>query len=136
MSDTADIVVPEGEVVVSTAAAKRVAKILASEPDMSALRVSVEGGGCSGFSYKFDLTNAAQDDDLVLEAVSLAEGRREGQEEGQEWEGQERREGQGRCREGSWLVALRTAGGLVALLRNEAGWHVSGCLAAASERSA
>ena len=51
MSETSEITVPEGEVVVSTAAAKRVAKILATEPEMTALRVSVEGGGCSGFSY-------------------------------------------------------------------------------------
>ncbi|MGI9353956.1 MAG: iron-sulfur cluster insertion protein ErpA [Rhizobiaceae bacterium] len=67
MIATADINVPQGEVAVSTAAARRVAKILASEPDMKALRVSVEGGGCSGFSYKFDLTDSAQHDDLVLE---------------------------------------------------------------------
>ena len=62
----ADIPIAEGEVAVSTAAAKRVAKILSGEPDMNALRVSVEGGGCSGFSYKFDLTADSQDDDLVL----------------------------------------------------------------------
>ena len=68
MSEASEIIVPEGEVVVSTAAAQRVAKILATEPDMTALRVSVEGGGCSGFSYKFDLTDDAQDDDMVLEA--------------------------------------------------------------------
>lgn len=68
MTDAAEIAVPEGEVVVSESAAKRVAKILATEPDMTALRVSVEGGGCSGFSYKFDLTDDAQDDDMVLEA--------------------------------------------------------------------
>ncbi|WP_211098024.1 iron-sulfur cluster insertion protein ErpA [Ahrensia sp. R2A130] len=53
-------------VVVSEAAAKRVARILSTEPDMNALRVSVEGGGCSGFSYKFDLTDAKSDDDIVL----------------------------------------------------------------------
>ena len=68
MSEAQDISVPEGEVVVSPAAARRVAKILSSEPDMNALRVSVEGGGCSGFSYKFDLTDTTQDDDIVLEA--------------------------------------------------------------------
>ena len=68
MTEAAEISVPEGEVVVSTAAAKQVAKILATEPKMIALRVSVEGGGCSGFSYKFDLTDATQDDDMVLEA--------------------------------------------------------------------
>lgn len=68
MNETQEIAVPEGEVVVSPAAARRVAKILSNEPDMNALRVSVEGGGCSGFSYKFDLTDKAQDDDIVLEA--------------------------------------------------------------------
>jgi len=68
MTDAAEITVPEGEVVVSPAAAKRVAKILSGEPEMSALRVSVEGGGCSGFSYKFDLTDDAQDDDMVLQS--------------------------------------------------------------------
>ncbi|MGI9367174.1 MAG: iron-sulfur cluster insertion protein ErpA [Rhizobiaceae bacterium] len=68
MSETQEIAVPEGEVVVSPAAARRVAKILSNEPDMNALRVSVEGGGCSGFSYKFDLTDKAQDDDIILEA--------------------------------------------------------------------
>ena len=31
------------------------------------MRVSVEGGGCSGFSYKFDLVGDADDDDLILE---------------------------------------------------------------------
>ena len=53
-------------VTVSDAAAKRVAAIVANEADKSALRVSVEGGGCSGFSYKFDLADAATDDDLVI----------------------------------------------------------------------
>ncbi|MDD9909390.1 MAG: iron-sulfur cluster insertion protein ErpA [Ahrensia sp.] len=57
----------ENNVSVSPAAGKRVAKILASEPEMVALRISVEGGGCSGFSYKFDLADAVQDDDLILE---------------------------------------------------------------------
>ena len=33
---------------------------------MSYLRVSVEGGGCSGFSYKFDLTDSTNEDDLVI----------------------------------------------------------------------
>ena len=31
------------------------------------LRVSVEGGGCSGFQYKFDLVGAPEADDLVIE---------------------------------------------------------------------
>ncbi|MBL4892862.1 MAG: iron-sulfur cluster assembly accessory protein [Rhizobiaceae bacterium] len=31
------------------------------------MRVTVEGGGCSGFSYKFDLVNEQKDDDLLIE---------------------------------------------------------------------
>ena len=54
-------------VTLSEAAAKRIAHIVASEADKDALRVSVEGGGCSGFSYKFDLVEDQQDDDMVLE---------------------------------------------------------------------
>ena len=51
----------------SEAAAKRIAKTLAKEPDKNALRVSVEGGGCSGFSYKFDLVGDRNDDDIAIE---------------------------------------------------------------------
>ncbi len=54
-------------VTISDAAARRIASILGSAPDKQALRVSVEGGGCSGFSYKFDLVEDQQDDDMVLE---------------------------------------------------------------------
>lgn len=55
------------QVTLSDAAARRIAAILATEDGKDALRVSVEGGGCSGFSYKFDLAEGAEDDDLVLE---------------------------------------------------------------------
>jgi iron-sulfur cluster assembly accessory protein len=51
---------------VTDAAASRVAKIVAGEPGKIALRVSVEGGGCSGFSYKFDLAEDPADDDIVI----------------------------------------------------------------------
>ncbi|CCM75445.1 iron-sulfur cluster insertion protein ErpA [Rhizobium mesoamericanum] len=54
-------------VTLSDAAAKRIAAIVGTEPGKSALRVSVEGGGCSGFSYKFDLADDAQDDDTVVQ---------------------------------------------------------------------
>ncbi|TCL67275.1 iron-sulfur cluster insertion protein ErpA [Rhizobium sp. BK251] len=56
----------EANVTLSEAAAKRIAAIVGAEAGKSALRVSVEGGGCSGFSYKFDLVEAAQDDDVVV----------------------------------------------------------------------
>ncbi|MDA8869775.1 iron-sulfur cluster insertion protein ErpA [Rhizobiaceae bacterium] len=63
-----EIGLPKGEIVFSDNAGRRVARVLASEPAMVALRVSVEGGGCSGFSYKFDLTDEVSDDDLRLDA--------------------------------------------------------------------
>ncbi|MCJ7996724.1 iron-sulfur cluster insertion protein ErpA [Rhizobium cremeum] len=53
-------------VTLSDAAARRIAAIVASEADKSALRISVEGGGCSGFSYKFELDKGPQDDDVVI----------------------------------------------------------------------
>lgn len=51
---------------ISDVAAKRIAQILLSEPDKIGLRISVEGGGCSGFSYKYDLVSEMYEDDLVL----------------------------------------------------------------------
>ncbi|MDH4982262.1 iron-sulfur cluster assembly accessory protein [Hyphomicrobium sp. D-2] len=54
-------------VIVTDRAAKRIAEILADEAAAKAFRISVEGGGCSGFQYKFDLVPGAADDDLVLE---------------------------------------------------------------------
>ena len=55
------------DVTVTDACAARVSKIVENEAENKALRISVEGGGCSGFSYKFDLVSAAQDDDIVIE---------------------------------------------------------------------
>jgi iron-sulfur cluster assembly accessory protein len=54
-------------VVVTDNAARRIAEIVALEPATPLFRVSVEGGGCSGFQYKFDLVGEAQADDIVLE---------------------------------------------------------------------
>ncbi len=53
-------------VVLTERAARRIGQILKGEPPGSMLRVSVEGGGCSGFQYKFDFTTERDDDDLVL----------------------------------------------------------------------
>ena len=51
---------------VTPRALSRVAKILATEP-AQALRVSVEGGGCSGFQYRYDLVDGPDGEDLVIE---------------------------------------------------------------------
>ena len=47
-------------------AARRIGEILKREPSGSMLRVSVEGGGCSGFQYKFDFDQTRAEDDLIL----------------------------------------------------------------------
>jgi iron-sulfur cluster assembly accessory protein len=54
------------DVTVSARAARRIGEILKGEGAGAMLRVSVEGGGCSGFQYKFDFVTALADDDLVL----------------------------------------------------------------------
>ncbi len=51
----------------SARAARRIAKIVASEPATPILRVSVDGGGCSGFQYGFNLVSEPEADDLVIE---------------------------------------------------------------------
>ena len=57
----------EPAVTVSDRAARRIAEIVAGEPKTPLLRVSVEGGGCSGFQYKFDLVGSSEPDDFVVE---------------------------------------------------------------------
>ncbi len=51
----------------SPAAAARIAVIAAKQGKPALLRLSVEGGGCSGFQYKFELAAAPDVDDLVSE---------------------------------------------------------------------
>src|SRR4030081_617669 len=53
-------------VVISERAARRIGEILKTEGDGAMLRISVEGGGCSGFQYKFDIEHAQADDDVVI----------------------------------------------------------------------
>ena len=55
------------DVKVSERAAARIGAILKGEPEGTMLRVSVEGGGCSGFQYKFDMERERADDDIVIE---------------------------------------------------------------------
>ena len=47
--------------------ARRLAELSADEGRAVMLRVAVDGGGCSGFQYRFELVEAAEDDDLRIE---------------------------------------------------------------------
>ena len=51
---------------VTPRAARQIAKIIAAEGAPKRLRLSVSGGGCSGFQYHFDLDDKRADDDLVI----------------------------------------------------------------------
>ena len=51
----------------SPAAAKRIGSIAERQGKPAILRLTVEGGGCSGFQYRFDLADAAENDDMVSE---------------------------------------------------------------------
>jgi len=53
---------------VTDRAAERVAEIVAAQGKPAALRVAVLAGGCSGFQYKFELDDAQDADDIVIEA--------------------------------------------------------------------
>ncbi len=55
------------DITLSQAAADRIAALSAAEGRPLKLRVAVDGGGCSGFQYRFDLVEAADPDDLVVE---------------------------------------------------------------------
>jgi iron-sulfur cluster assembly accessory protein len=54
------------QVTVTERAAQQIGKILRREAPGTMLRVSVEGGGCSGFQYKFDIDRAYGDDDTII----------------------------------------------------------------------
>src|SRR5207245_6409517 len=51
-------------ITVSERAARRIGEILKGEGDGAMLRISVEGGGCSGFQYKFDVDHAKAEDEI------------------------------------------------------------------------
>ncbi|PKP90900.1 MAG: iron-sulfur cluster insertion protein ErpA [Alphaproteobacteria bacterium HGW-Alphaproteobacteria-16] len=68
------------DIALTPAAAARVAAIAAKQGKPAILRLSVEGGGCSGFQYRFGLADGPEADDtiavtddvqLVVDAMSL-----------------------------------------------------------------
>jgi len=60
------------EVSLSPSAAKRILALSQTEGRPLMLRVAVEGGGCSGFQYQFDLVDQAGEDDLKVERDGAA----------------------------------------------------------------
>ncbi|WP_417486015.1 iron-sulfur cluster insertion protein ErpA [Maricaulis sp.] len=54
-------------VTLSASAAKQINTIIAAQAAAGLLRIGVVGGGCSGFSYTFDLDDAVNDDDMIVE---------------------------------------------------------------------
>ncbi|MGD0640560.1 MAG: iron-sulfur cluster insertion protein ErpA [Roseiarcus sp.] len=65
MSETAEATHTQAPLTISASAARRLQKLLAGEAG-AALRISVKGGGCSGFQYAFDIETNRAADDLVV----------------------------------------------------------------------
>jgi iron-sulfur cluster assembly accessory protein len=59
-------------ITITERAARRINEIMAVEPAGSMLRISVNGGGCSGFQYVFDVERKREDDDMVVERDGAA----------------------------------------------------------------
>jgi iron-sulfur cluster assembly accessory protein len=60
------------QITLTPAAARRLHAIAKREGRPVMLRVAVDGGGCSGFQYRFDLVHAAEADDVTIEQDGAA----------------------------------------------------------------
>ncbi len=61
-------VLAANQVELTERAGRRIAEIISKEPKGTVLRIGVAGGGCSGFSYEYNLVRqSASSDDLVLQ---------------------------------------------------------------------
>ncbi len=61
----------EPDIILTTSAAKRVAWIAERQSRPAILRLSVDGGGCAGFTYKFELADNQADEDAVAETEGV-----------------------------------------------------------------
>ena len=57
----------EAQIFLTESAAKRVAAIASRQSKPAILRLAVDGGGCAGFTYKFELADAPEAGDTVAE---------------------------------------------------------------------
>jgi iron-sulfur cluster assembly accessory protein len=62
-----DTSMPTSNVSLTPRAAARINKVLATEASGAMLRVSVNGGGCSGFQYIFEVDTLRNNDDILIE---------------------------------------------------------------------
>jgi iron-sulfur cluster insertion protein len=63
--------VSEAQITLTPNAARRVAAIAARKSRPAILRLAVDGGGCAGFTYSFDLADMPEKDDLVAETSGV-----------------------------------------------------------------
>jgi iron-sulfur cluster assembly accessory protein len=63
MSETTEA---EASVILTERAARRLREVAAGDPARPVLKITVEGGGCSGFQYKMDLVSSPEADDIVV----------------------------------------------------------------------
>ena len=55
------------EIDLTPSAASRVSAIARRQGKPAILRLAIDGGGCAGFQYRFDLAEAVEPDDAVTE---------------------------------------------------------------------
>jgi iron-sulfur cluster insertion protein len=63
--------VTEPQISLTTSAARRIALIAERQDKPAILRLAVDGGGCAGFTYKFELTDAPETADSVAETEGV-----------------------------------------------------------------
>ena len=72
-----ETIAPDIRVTLTERAARRLNEIAAGDPSRPHLRISVEGGGCSGFQYKFDLVagQAADNEPRIFSGIFFCKRR-------------------------------------------------------------
>lgn len=69
MTETAEMT--QQDIILTPNAAKRVALIAEKQKKPAILRLAVDGGGCSGFQYRFELSDGVESDDTSVEEAGV-----------------------------------------------------------------